>query len=51
MSRKEAGSTAESGLKRALRLGGGIVLAIGSIADSGILFLPSLTNVLAGSGI
>src|SRR5215207_5185598 len=38
----------ESRLQRTLGLGDGVVLAIGSIAGSGILFLPSLTYSLAG---
>src|ERR1044071_1605170 len=36
-------------LPRTLGLGGGIVLAVGSIAGSGILFLPSTIYVIAGS--
>jgi amino acid efflux transporter len=36
-------------LRRTLGIGGGIVLAIGSVAGSGILFLPSVTYHLAGS--
>ncbi len=35
-------------LERTLGLGGGIALAIGSVAGSGILFLPSVTYRLAG---
>jgi amino acid efflux transporter len=41
-------SVVESKLQRTLGLGDGVVLAIGSIAGSGILFLPSLTYSLAG---
>jgi amino acid efflux transporter len=37
-----------SQLRRALSLRDGIVLAIGSIAGSGLLFLPSLTYAIAG---
>src|SRR4051794_24035572 len=36
-------------LPRTLGLGSGIVLAVGSIAGSGILFLPSTIYVIAGS--
>jgi amino acid efflux transporter len=36
-------------LPRTLGLGGGIVLAVGSIAGSGILFLPSTIYVITGS--
>jgi amino acid efflux transporter len=36
-------------LPRTLGLGGGIVLAVGSIAGSGILFLPSTIYVIAGT--
>jgi amino acid efflux transporter len=36
-------------LERSLGLGGAIVLAVGSIAGSGILFLPSTIYVIAGS--
>src|SRR3954467_57996 len=36
-------------LPRTLGLGGGIVLAVGSIAGSGILFLPSTIYVIAGA--
>ena len=38
-------------LRRALTLRDGVALAIGSIAGSGILFLPSLTYVLAGRDV
>ncbi|HEY3993682.1 MAG TPA: amino acid permease [Ktedonobacteraceae bacterium] len=38
-------------LKRVLTLWDGIALAIGSIAGSGILYLPSLTYVLAGHNV
>ncbi len=38
-------------LQRTLRLRDGLALAIGSIAGSGILYLPSLTYVLAGHDI
>ncbi len=38
-------------LKRALTLRDGVALAVGSIAGSGILFLPSLTYVLAGRDV
>ncbi len=38
-------------LKRALTLRDGVALAIGSIAGSGILFLPSLTYALAGRDV
>lgn len=40
-----------SGLRRELTLLDGCVLAIGSIAGSGILFLPSLTYALAGPDV
>jgi amino acid efflux transporter len=36
------------GLRRSLGLGAGIALAVGSVAGSGILFLPSLTYQIAG---
>jgi amino acid efflux transporter len=36
-------------LPRTLGLGGGIALAVGSVAGSGILFLPSVVLVIAGS--
>jgi amino acid efflux transporter len=36
-------------LRRTLGVGSGIVLAIGSVAGSGILFLPSVTYHLAGA--
>src|SRR5918999_3002505 len=36
-------------LERTLGLGGGIALAIGSVAGSGILFLPSVTYDIAGA--
>ena len=36
-------------LERTLGLGGGIALAVGSVAGSGILFLPSVIYVVAGS--
>jgi amino acid efflux transporter len=38
-------------LRRALTLWDGMALAIGSIAGSGILYLPSLTYVLAGQDV
>jgi amino acid efflux transporter len=38
-------------LRRALPLWDGMALAIGSIAGSGILYLPSLTYVLAGQDV
>ena len=38
-------------LQRTLTVWGGIALAIGSIAGSGILYLPSLTYVLAGHNV
>jgi len=38
-------------LRRALTLRDGVALAIGSIAGSGILFLPSLTYALAGRDV
>lgn len=38
-------------LRRALTLRDGVALAVGSIAGSGILFLPSLTYVLAGRDV
>jgi len=38
-------------LRRTLTLWDGIALAIGSIAGSGILYLPSLTYVLAGHDV
>ena len=38
-------------LKRTLTLWDGVALALGSIAGSGILFLPSLTYVLAGHNV
>jgi amino acid efflux transporter len=40
-----------SGLTRALTLKDGIALAIGSIAGSGILFLPSLTYSIGGRDV
>ncbi len=40
--------SADRELRRALTLRDGVALAIGSIAGSGILFLPSLTYALAG---
>jgi len=36
-------------LERTLGLGGGIAVAVGSVAGSGILFLPSVIYVVAGS--
>jgi amino acid efflux transporter len=36
-------------LERTLGLGGGIALAVGSVAGSGILFLPSVIYVMAGA--
>jgi amino acid efflux transporter len=36
-------------LERTLGLGGGIAVAVGSVAGSGILFLPSAIYVIAGS--
>jgi amino acid efflux transporter len=46
------GSTASAGrdlgLHRSLGLGAGVALAVGSVAGSGILFLPSLTYRIAG---
>jgi amino acid efflux transporter len=36
------------GLRRSLGLGAGVALAVGSVAGSGILFLPSLTYRIAG---
>src|ERR687894_1239051 len=36
-------------LARTLGLGGGIALAIGSVAGSGIVFLPSVTYDIAGA--
>src|SRR5918999_5648870 len=36
-------------LERTLGLGGGIALAVGSVAGSGILFLPSVTFGIAGA--
>ena len=36
-------------LERTLGLGGGIAVAVGSVAGSGILFLPSVILVVAGS--
>lgn len=39
------------GLQRTLTVCDGIALAIGSIAGSGILYLPSLTYVLAGQDV
>ena len=38
-------------LRPALTLWDGMVLAIGSIAGAGILYLPSLTYVLAGQDV
>ena len=38
-------------LRRTLTLWDGLALAIGSIAGSGILYLPSLTYVLAGHDV
>jgi len=38
-------------LRRALTLWDGMALAIGSIAGAGILYLPSLTYVLAGQDV
>lgn len=38
-------------LRRVLTLWDGVVLAIGSIAGSGMLYLPSLTYVLAGRNV
>lgn len=42
---------AQQELKRTLTVWDGIALAIGSIAGSGILYLPSLTYVLAGNDV
>lgn len=42
---------AQETLQRTLTVRGGIALAIGSIAGSGILYLPSLTYVLAGRNV
>jgi amino acid efflux transporter len=44
-------SAAGRDLPRTLGLGGGIVLAVGSVAGSGILFLPSVTYRLAGPDV
>jgi amino acid efflux transporter len=41
-------ATLDLGLHRSLGLGAGIALAVGSVAGSGILFLPSLTYRIAG---
>src|SRR5215471_10588323 len=38
-------------LQRTLTLWDGVALAVGSIAGSGILYLPSLTYVLAGHDV
>ena len=42
-------ATRDLGLRRSLGLGAGIALAFGSVAGSGILFLPSLTYRIAGA--
>jgi amino acid efflux transporter len=43
--------TARPQLARTLGLGGGIALALGSIAGSGLLFLPAVTVSLAGQDV
>lgn len=42
---------AQESFQRTLTVGGGLALALGSIAGSGILYLPSLTYVLAGHNV
>ena len=44
-------TTTAPALPRTLGLGGGIALAVGSVAGSGILFLPSVTYGIAGPDV